>query len=319
MNLMIRSILILFFIITGLYIPVTAQEIITVSGKRYKAEYNIPYCTVDGQTLIMNAFTPMDVTTPAPAMIDIHGGWWIDGKPAEGIAEVLASKNIALFSISYRLAEQGGFPKNIRDCRNAVRFIRKNNKRFNIDPARMGCMGGSAGGYLSLMVAMVPENFDDGGPATGLEGISAQISTCFSYIAPTDFIRFWNQGPEDVTKTADVKVIYRKIDPLIPYDCRPRFRILFHGVVPDTEQHKALYRAMSPVNYVRKGLPPLLICDRDVDPIVPGLHGKILHEKLLAAGADSTYWITINGGHAYPGGAGFTKLLDDFLTRTLIR
>jgi predicted esterase len=67
----------------------------------------------------------------------------------------------------------------------------------------------------------------------------------------------------------------------------------------------------------RKDVPPLLICDGEHDPIVPGLHGKALYEKLQDAGADATYWMTVNGGHGYPGGSGFDEVLDKFIVRTL--
>ena len=80
-------------------------------------------------------------------------------------------------------------------------------------------------------------------------------------------------------------------------------RVLFHGVTPDTDANKALYTAMCPIGQARKDVPPLLICDGEKDPIVPGLHGKALWEKLQAAGADATYWMTTNGGHAFPSGA----------------
>jgi acetyl esterase/lipase len=74
---------------------------------------------------------------------------------------------------------------------------------------------------------------------------------------------------------------------------------------------------MCPLGQVRKAVPPLLICDGEKDPIVPGLEGKELYEKLALAGADATYWMTPGGGHGFPGGAGFDKVLDDFLVRTL--
>jgi len=288
-----------------------------VPAPAYRSELKIPYCTVDGKVLTLNAFLPVGATKPVPVMVDIHGGWWSGGEPATGIPEYLAKRGIAMFSISYRLGEQGGFPQNIRDCRNAIRFIRKNAARFNIDPNRIDCMGGSAGGHLSLMVAMVPDDFDDGGPTDELKGYSARVSGCFGFIAPTDFIRFWNQGPDDVVADAQGHVTFRSPDPKIPYDSRPRLRILFHGITPDSPEHMALYRRMCPMGHVRKDVPPLLICDGDIDPIVPGLHGKLLHEKLQSLGADTTYWMSVNGGHAFPSGSGFMELLDAFLTRTL--
>jgi|GEM_PF-184594 beta-glucosidase len=295
--------------------PIVVNKADVIPG--YRTEFNIPYCTVDGKTLTLNAFIPANSNTPTAAMIDIHGGWWFGGDPATIISNTFINKNIAVFSIQYRLGKEGGFPENIRDCRNAVRFVRKNAARFNIDPDLIGCMGGSAGGHLSLMVAMVPEDFNDGGPTPELNGISAHVCNCFSDVAPTDLLRFWNEGPDDVVKTSNGKNTYRVADPNIPNDSRPRLRILFHGIVPDTKEHKKLYLEMSPVGHVNKDVPPLLICDGEKDPIVPGLEGKELQEKLQKAGARSIYWITAGGGHTDPGGKGFAEVLNSFIDTTL--
>jgi acetyl esterase/lipase len=288
----------------------------------YRSETNIVYCTVAGKDLQLNAFLPLKATAPVPAVVEIHGGWWFAGEKASTVDgfggwQWFLRRDSAIFSIQYRLGNNGGFPENIRDCRNAIRFIRQNAKRFNIDPNRIMVTGGSAGGHLSLMVAMVPEDFLDGGPTPGLEGISAKVCGSFSFIPPTDFGRFWHQGPEDVITNQDGNISFRGADDKIPYDSHPRLRVLFHGVTPDSAEHQALYTQMSPIGHVRADEPPLLICDGEKDPIVPGLHGKALYEKLKAAGADATYWMTPGGGHGFPGGAGFDQVLNAFLDRTL--
>jgi acetyl esterase/lipase len=292
------------------------------SAVTYASEQNIPYCVVDGREQTLNAFLPQNATKPTPAMVEIHGGWFYGGDAASAPQDVggfgaFARHGLAIFSIRYRLAAEGGFPQNIRDCRNAIRFIRKNAKRFNIDPERIDVTGGSAGGHLSLMVAMAPDDFDDGGPTPGLEGVSARVSGSFSYIPPTDFVRFWNEGPEDVLTNANGKISFRGPNDRIPNDARPHFRVLFHGVTPDTEAHKALYTRMCPIGNVRKDAPCLLVCDGEKDPIVPGLEGKELCDRLAAVGADATYWMTPGGGHAYPVGDGFPEVLERFLTKSL--
>jgi len=289
----------------------------------YESALQIPYCSVDGKDLHLNAFLPKDATAPTPAIVEIHGGWFYGGEAASsphgvGGFGAFARHGLAIFSIQYRLGAQGGFPENIRDCRNAIRFIRKNARRFNIDPERIDVTGGSAGGHLSLMVAMAPDDFNDGGPTPGLEGVSASVSGSFSYIAPTDFVRFWNEGPSDVLTNADGKISFRGPDDKIPNDARPRFRVLFHGITPDTPARRELYTRMCPIGIARKDVPPLLICDGGRDPIVPGLEGKELYEKLVAAGVtNAVYWMTPGGGHAFPGGAGFSEALDGFLERSL--
>lgn len=288
----------------------------------YRLQSNIVYSTVSGAALTLNAFLPGDVTHPVPAIVEIHGGWFVWGGPAakpDGVGgwQIFMRHRLAIFSIQYRLGKDGGFPENIRDCRNAIRFIRKNATRFNIDPTRIDVTGGSAGGHLSLMVAMVPEDFDDGGPTPGLEGVSATVSGSFSYIPPTDFVRFWNEGPGDVLTNGGGTVSFRPPDGRIPNDSRPHLRLLFHGITPDTDEHKILYTRMCPVGQVRKDVPPLLICDGEKDPVVPGLEGRELYEKLQSLGADdATYWMTPNGGHAFPGGEGFDKVLDSFIVHS---
>lgn len=288
----------------------------------YDAELHIPYCHVDGRAMMLSAFLPTNCAGPVPAMVDIHGGWWHGGGAASSVNgvgghQVFMAHGLAVFSVEYRLGSKGGFPECIRDCRNAVRFIRKNAARFHVDPDRIDVTGGSAGGHLSLMVAMVPEDFADGGPAPGLENVSARVSGSFSFIPPTDFLRFWDQGPDDSVTNADGRIVFRGPDQNIPYDSRPRLRVLFHGITPDTAEHRALYQKMCPAGHVRSDVPPLLICDGEKDPIVPGLHGKALAEKLQAKGAHVTYWMTAGGGHAFPGGPGFMKVLDQFIIDTL--
>ena len=283
----------------------------------YHSEFGIVYCTVEGHPQTLNAFLPAPAAEPAPALVDIHGGWWMGGGPATSVSTTFTDKGIAVFSISYRLGREGGFPQNIRDCRNAIRFIRQHAAQFHIDPDRIAVMGGSAGGYLSLLCALAPEDLADGGPTEGLQGVSARVCGAFGFIAPTDFIRFWDQGPEDVVKGQDGQPQFRAPDDKIPDDSRPRLRLLFHGLTPDSESGRALYKKMSLTNYVRKNIPPLLIADGEKDPIVPGLHGKVLYEKLKGAGADVTYWMTPGGGHGFPSGKGFDELLDHFLDRCL--
>lgn len=307
------------FVTAGLMLTL---NLLAEGNGSYRTELNIPYCTVAGKELTLNAFLPENGAAHAPAIVEIHGGWWFGGVPATEVGQVGGSKvfmrhHLAIFSIQYRLGTESGFPENIRDCRNAIRFIRSHAEKFHIDPARIAVTGGSAGGHLSLMVALVPEDFDDGGPTPGLEGVSTRVCGSFSYIPPTDFLRFWGQGPDDVITNADGKITYRGPDDSIPYDSRPRLRVLFHGVTPDTSDHQALYARMSPISYVRADIPPLLICDGEHDPIVPGLHGKALYERLKAVGADATYWMTINGGHGFPGGPGFEPVLDAFVVRAL--
>lgn len=92
----------------------------------------------------------------APGIVFIHGGGWVGGSRSEGrateVCSTLAEAGYVCVSISYRLAKHDRWPTNIYDCKNAVRFLRKNAEKYSIDPKRIGVIGGSAGGHLALMV-----------------------------------------------------------------------------------------------------------------------------------------------------------------------
>ena len=281
-----------------------------IAARAYAPMQTLPYCTVEGHTLSMNAFLPTGTAHSVGAMVEIHGGWFVGGDAMTAVPQVIKDRGLAFFSITYRLGDQGGFPQCISDCRNAVRFVRKNTAKFNVDPNRIAVCGGSAGGHLSLMVAMVPDNFDGDDIPPGLKGVSAKVCGAFSWIPPTDFVRFWDQGPSDQTGPSS----FRHWDDNVPNDARPHLRGLFHGVGADTPAGRALYTKMCPIGYVRKDVPPLLICDGEHDPIVPGLEGKELYEQLKRAGADATYWMS-PGGHDYPSGPGFDAVLAKFLDK----
>ncbi len=288
-------------------------NLLCLAATSYRPMETLTYASVEGKTLTLNAFVPAYAGRALPAMVEIHGGWFEGGGPMTEVPSVVAARGLPFFSISYRLGREGGFPECIRDCRNAIRFIRKNAARLAVDPERIAAMGGSAGGHLSLMVAMVPERFPDGGPTPELRGVSAKVCGSFSWIPPTDFVRFWRQGPDDRV-TSEGRTVFRSADSQVPNDARPHLRALFHGVTPETDEGAKLYEKMCPWGQIRKGLPPVLVCDGAHDPVVPGTMGRALVDRLRALGVEATYWLSDNG-HDYPSGAGFDDVLNRFLDR----
>jgi acetyl esterase/lipase len=102
--------------------------------------------------------------TPRPAIIYIHGGGWTKGdKRGQGIGTSLgyATKGFVSLSVNYRLdADKKAC---VEDVKCAVRWLRANAKKYNVDSQRIGAAGNSAGAHLALMLAICP-------PEAGLEG-----------------------------------------------------------------------------------------------------------------------------------------------------
>ncbi|HMF32075.1 MAG TPA: alpha/beta hydrolase, partial [Candidatus Lokiarchaeia archaeon] len=97
-------------------------------------------------------------SNPAPVIIVAPGGGYAGRAPHEGepVALWLNTQNISAFILNYRYAPYR-FPVPFLDAQRAIRFIRYNADRFNIDPLRCGILGFSAGGHLSSMLGTLPE------------------------------------------------------------------------------------------------------------------------------------------------------------------
>ena len=90
-----------------------------------------------------------------PGVLLIHGGGWIAGsKDAfRSTARALAQRGYVVVSTSYRLATQAPFPAAVHDVKAAVRWMRANATIWQLDPTKIGAVGGSAGGHLAGMIA----------------------------------------------------------------------------------------------------------------------------------------------------------------------
>ena len=105
--------------------------------------------------LALDAFIPRS-QAPVPAVIVVHGGGWEAGDKVTYVTpifEPLARAGLAWFSIDYRLTPAFTHEDQLEDLREAIRFVRAEHKRFNIDPARIFLLGESASGQMVAQMA----------------------------------------------------------------------------------------------------------------------------------------------------------------------
>jgi acetyl esterase len=104
--------------------------------------------------LRLDAYVP-HVTAPTPAVIVVHGGGWEAGDKVTYVTplfEPLARAGVAWFSIDYRLTPAFTHEQQLDDLRHAVRFVRREHRRFNIDPTRIVLVGESASGQMVTLI-----------------------------------------------------------------------------------------------------------------------------------------------------------------------
>ena len=104
-------------------------------------------------------FSPESATPPHPAVIICPGGGYsVIVYEGEGIstAKKLAAKGIVAFVLKYRLPQaNSNNTKNLplQDVQKAIKIVRENAAKWNIDPDKIGIMGFSAGGHLASTLA----------------------------------------------------------------------------------------------------------------------------------------------------------------------
>jgi acetyl esterase/lipase len=120
-------------------------------------------------------FAPPEKATGA-AFIICPGGGYADLAPHEGYpyALWLNEQGIAGFVLKYRLGS-GGYrhPAMMMDVQRAIRYVRANALKWNVDPNRIGVMGSSAGGHLAA-TALTHIDAGDPGAADPVDRVSSK-------------------------------------------------------------------------------------------------------------------------------------------------
>ncbi|CAM1367660.1 alpha/beta hydrolase [Tenacibaculum xiamenense] len=118
------------------------------------------YKTVDNHQLEMHLFLPAKSNTNElkPLMVHFHGGSWGYGKPDWffGAAEEYKNNGWVVAAIEYRLkGRHGTYPfEAVKDAKSALRWLRKNAKKYGADPNKVVVTGNSAGGHLAMATVL---------------------------------------------------------------------------------------------------------------------------------------------------------------------
>lgn len=171
-----------------LALSVTASE----PPQAVTIETNVLYSRAGGEELMMDIARPAG-EGPFPAVICIHGGGFRAGSRS-GYASLipkLAERGYIAATVSYRLAPLHPFPAALLDVKEAVRFLRKNARKYRIDPNRIGAMGASAGGTLALMLGVTGDVAVFDPPGTK---VSCQVAAVVSYYGATDFTKSYGKS-----------------------------------------------------------------------------------------------------------------------------
>src|SRR5262245_12868637 len=117
-------------------------------------EKDVVYGKTGEVELKQNLAKPKDAAGKLPCVLVIHGGGWAAGNKEghNNLTWEFAKRGFVSATIGYRLAPKFLFPAQIEDVKCAVRYLRANAEKLNIDPEKLGAVGFSAGAHLSMML-----------------------------------------------------------------------------------------------------------------------------------------------------------------------
>lgn len=152
-----------------------------VTKKKYEILNEIKdlvYATIETRELHLDAFYTKG-RLKNPAVLLIHGGGWKSGNKSQmnSIAQEIASKGYSCFSVEYRLSPEAKFPAGIFDVKNAIKYIKMNAKKFNINPNKIAVLGCSSGGQIAALIGTTNKNtaFEDNNGSNQNSNIQAIV------------------------------------------------------------------------------------------------------------------------------------------------
>lgn len=251
----------------------TAAEFAQQLYAEYRVVPNVTYLSVNGVDLKLDVYQKRNVTTPQPTIIHMHGGFWVGGNKEGAILYLVPWMEMGwnVVSVEYRLGAIARAPAALEDCLCALRFLAspQQAKAYNIDPKKIVAMGESSGGHLALALGMIPDSAGlDGECANGqpLPKVAAVINWYGVYDVP-DVI----DGPHK----------------------QPGAQRWF-GSLPDRME---IAKRVSPITYVRAGLPPIITIHGDADKTVPYSQAVKLNADLERLDVPHQLVTIPGGGH----------------------
>ena len=257
-------------------LPPTA-EWATRAQNEYQLFPNVTYLTATGYESKLDVYKRRDTTTPQPTLIFYHGGGWVQGTKEASFMSIMPWLEMGwnVVNVEYRMARVALAPAGVEDGLCALRFVVGQAKTYGIDTSRIVVSGESAGGHLALTTGMIPESAGftrvcAGGGFAGYDASVPKVAAIINWYGITDLADMLG-GPNARS-----------------------YAVQWLGAPANRDD---IARSVSPLAYVRAGLPPVLSIQGDADPIVPYSQNVRLRDALTKAGVTNELFTVPGGGH----------------------
>lgn len=259
---------------------------------------NVIYGMVSGSALLMDIYQPSK--SNHKAIVYIIGSAWglnysktynqiplkddivLDSNYAGKWQKLLVQNGFTVFIINHRFAPRFQFQEIIEDCRRAVRFVRYNAGKFDIDPAHIGAMGHSSGANLASMLGVTDSTYFSN--KSSIDSVSSKVQAVVTLAAPFNLA--------DINKSEDTAIINNYLLSAIA---------AYMGSLPEMKQGdftlSGKYIQASPFALVTKDDAPTFICYSDNDPLIATRQAQDMYKKLMQNNVPVKIYLSQHTGH----------------------
>ncbi len=265
---------------------VCSQQI-ALADEPVRRTEDVVYGRKFGMALTLDVFQPAKPN--GCGLLFLVNGGWLSSKAAPMMVtirpdtyRVYLERGYTVFAVVTSSQPKFTISEEIEDVQRAVRYVRANAAKFGVLPNRLGVLGSSSGGHLTLSAAA------RGGPGKAdsldpVERESSEVQAAACFFPPTDFLNYGGPGISGVGQ-----------GPLAP------LQVAFGPQALTEEGRAALGREISPIYYVMAQLPPTLIIHGDEDKVVPLQQSESFVKKAKDAGVSQIELVVRPGkGHGW--------------------
>ena len=234
-------------------------------------------------------YIPKNAQKPYPVVVHIYGSAWFSNS-SKGMADIstivkaLVDAGYAVVTPNHRSSMDAKYPAQINDIKAVIRFVRGEADKYGFDPRFIATSGFSSGGHLASLAATTKNTKQgkSGSVTVDLEGSVGKYTNMSSNV---DAACDWS-GPID----------------LMNMDCGGKRGEGASGpeealLGAKASENPDLYNLLTPIYYIDKNDPPLIVFHGKEDNVVPCCQGQELYDHLKAAGVKTDLTLVDGGGH----------------------
>lgn len=241
-----------------------------IAADQYEVIPNVTYLTASNWDAKLDLYLPVNRKEQNPTLMWIHGGGWTRSSKEQEMLYILPYLELGwtVVNVEYRLASVSLAPAAVEDCHCALRWIVANAEKYKIDVNKIVVSGISAGGHLALATGVLPTSANLDRQCLGSENL--KVAAIINWF-----------GPSDVLDLIEGKNAFDQA-------------ISWFGSQPNRNE---IAKQVSPINYIRQGIPPTITIHGDKDDVIPYDHSVRLHQALDKFNIPNQLVTVVGRGH----------------------